>query len=172
MKITKQIGFLALLSLLLMAVSCNKTTQPLDTPILGHWGCEQYVSHRMDSTAGVDRWDTLYYDIYSDTIDYELFFYNTGKGLLKLNSSPAFIKEFSCDYKYDTVTRVLEVEGAAWLYAIYGSLTSMENHAEFQIETITDSTLVASWTNHVSEPIPFFERFFLKRIDSLKNRRK
>ena len=93
------------------------------------------------------------------------FFYNTGKGLLKLNNSPAFIKEFTCNYKYDSLNHVLEVEGAAWLYAIYGSLTSMENHAEFLIESLTDSTLVASWTNMVSEPQPFFERFFLKRIE-------
>lgn len=163
MKITKQIGFLTLLLLLLTAVSCNKTPQPLDLPILGHWGCEQYISCRTDST-GYEQWDTLQFEA-CEGGEYELFFYETGKGLLKLNNSPAFIKEFSCNYKYDTVACVLEVEGAAWLYAIYGSLTSMENHAEFQIESLTDSTLVASWTNHVSEPIPFFERFFLKRID-------
>ena len=41
----------------------------------------------------------------------------------------------------------------------------MENHAEFLIESLTDSTLVASWTNMVSEPQPFFERFFLRRIE-------
>ena len=159
----KQIGYLVLWALLLTAVSCNKTTQPMDSPILGHWGCEQYISCRTDSTDR-EQWDTLQFEA-CEGGEYELFFYNTGKGLLKLNNSPAFIKEFTCNYKYDTTAHVLEVEGAAWLYAIYGSLTSMENHAEFQIESLTDSTLVASWTNCVSEPLPFFERFFLKRID-------
>ena len=40
-----------------------------------------------------------------------------------------------------------------------------EKTAAFDVEALNDSTLVASWTNHVSETIPFFERFFLKRID-------
>ena len=168
MKNKIQIGFLALMAVVLVMLSgCRK---PKDDnswiPFLGHWGCEQYISCRTLSD-GTEKWDTLQFEACTGG-EYELFFYNTGKGLLKLNNSPAFIKEFSCNYKYDTLNRVLEVEGAAWLYAIYGSLTSAENHAEFQIESLTDSTLVASWTNMVSEPEPFFERFFLRRIEEEK----
>ena len=33
------------------------------------------------------------------------------------------------------------------------------------VVNLNDSVMVASWTNHVSETIPFFERFFLKRIE-------
>ena len=34
-----------------------------------------------------------------------------------------------------------------------------------RIEDITPTSIQASWTNHFSEPVPFFERFYLKRID-------
>ena len=164
MKNIKQLGLLFLFALALIGIqSCRKPKDETIIPFAGHWGCEQYISCRTDS-IGHEDWDTLLFEACTGG-EYELFFYNTGKGLLKLNNSPAFIKEFSCNYEYDTLNHVLEVEGAAWLYAIYGTLTSVENHAEFLIESLTDSTLVASWTNMVSEPRPFFERFFLKRID-------
>ena len=159
-----KIGFVALLAMLLLA-SCHKEEVTFDTPVVGHWACEQYVSHRVDTAAGVDRWDTICYDPHADTIDYELFFYNTGKGLLKLNNSPAWIKEFSCDYVYDSIEQVVRIESSSWLMGLYGSLLHNEKNAVFNVETLTDSTFVASWTNHVSEDIPFFERFFLKRID-------
>ncbi len=149
---------------LLMMVSCNKDEISSDNPVVGHWGCEQYVSHRVDTASGIDRWDTLYYDA-SAGGDYEVFFYASGKGLLKLNNSPAYIKEFSCDFVYDSVRQVVRIESSSWLLGIYGSLLHNERDAAFDVETLTDSTLVASWTNHVSEPIPFFERFYLKRID-------
>ena len=164
MKKKVQIGFLALVALLMLA-SCHKDEIVFDTPVVGHWGCEKYVSHRVDTTAGVDRWDTICYNIYSDTIDYELFFFNTGKGQLKLNNSPAWIKDFSCDYVYDSIDQAIRIESSSWLLGLYGSLLHNEKNAVFDVETLTDSTLVASWTNHVSETIPFFERFFLKRID-------
>ena len=94
-----------------------------------------------------------------------MFFYASGRGLLKLNNSPAFIKEFSCDYVYDSIEQVVRIESSSWLMGLYGSLLHNEKNAVFDVETLTDSTVVASWTNHVSEDIPFFERFFLKRID-------
>ena len=164
MRNKKKIGFLAFLAMLLLA-SCHKEEAEVITPVVGHWACEQYVSHRVDTAAGVDRWDTICYDPHADTIDYELFFYNTGKGLLKLNNSPAWIKEFSCDYVYDSIEQVVRIESSSWLMGLYGSLLHNEKNAVFNVETLTDSTLVASWTNRVSEDIPFFERFFLKRID-------
>lgn len=159
-----KIGFVALLAMLLLA-SCHKEKEEVITPVVGHWACEQYVSHRVDTAAGVDRWDTICYDPHADTIDYEVFFYATGKGLLKLNNSPAFIKEFSCDYVYDSIEQVITIESSSWLMGLYGSLLHNEKNAVFNVETLTDSTLVASWTNRVSEDIPFFERFVLKRID-------
>ena len=163
MRNKKKIGFLAFLAMLLLA-SCHKEEVTFDTPVVGHWSCEQYVSHRVDTAAGVDRWDTLYYDA-SEGGDYEVFFYASGKGLLKLNNSPAFIKEFSCDYVYDSIEQVVRIESSSWLMGLYGSLLHNEKNAVFNVETLTDSTFVASWTNRVSEDIPFFERFFLKRID-------
>lgn len=163
MKKKIHIGFMALVALMMLA-SCHKEEVLLDTPVVGHWGCEKYVSHRVDTTAGVDRWDTLCYDA-SAGGDYEVFFYNTGKGLLKLNNSPAYIKEFKCDYVYDSLEQRIRIESSSWLLGIYGSLLHNENTAAFEVETLNDTLLVASWTNHVSEPIPFFERFFLKRID-------
>ena len=164
MRNKKIIGFLAFMAMLLLA-SCHKEEVTFDTPVVGHWACEQYVSHRVDTAAGVDRWDTICYDPHADTIDYELFFYNTGKGLLKLNNSPAWFKEFSCDYVYDSIEQVVRIESSSWLMGLYGSLLHNEKNAVFNVETLTDSTFVASWTNRVSEDIPFFERFFLKRID-------
>lgn len=163
MKKKIHIGFMALVALMMLA-SCHKEEVLFDTPVVGHWGCEKYVSHRVDTTAGVDRWDTLCYDA-SAGGDYEVFFYNTGKGLLKLNNSPAYIKEFKCDYVYDSLEQRIRIESSSWLLGIYGSLLHNENTAAFEVETLNDTLLVASWTNHVSEPIPFFERFFLKRID-------
>ena len=155
-------SILALTAVFILA-SCHKPNEEAVSPVVGHWGCEQYVSCRTDST-GFEKWDTLCYEACVGG-EYEIFFNADGKGLLKLNNSPAFIKEFSCKYAFDSVRQVISVEGSAWLFALYGSLYMDENYAEFNIEQLTDSTLVASWTNHVSEPIPFFERFFLKRIE-------
>lgn len=153
------------LSVLLLVVafpSCDHQNMPVSR-IAGHWGCEQYISHRVDS-VGVEKWDTLNYAV-GPGCAYEVFFYETGKGLLKLNDSPAFIKEFSCDYTYDSVSQTIDIESSSWLYGLYGSLLTEEDHAVFAVERLTDSLLVASWTNQISETRPFFERFFLKRID-------
>ncbi len=157
-----RIGTVAVVALMLAEAGCMKKMQTV-SPIVGHWGCEQYVSCRTDS-LGVERWDTLRFEAVAGG-EYELFFNTDGTGLLKLNNSPAFIKEFSCNYVYDSVAQIIAIESSSWLFALYGSLFLEENHAEFGVESMTDTTFVASWTNKLSEPRPFFERFFIKRID-------
>lgn len=157
-----QIGAMAVLALMVTVCGCGKKKQ-LESPIVGHWGCEQYVSCRTDS-LGVETWDTSWFAV-GEGCEYELFFNADGTGLLKLNNSPAFIKEFSCKYEYNSVAQVIAIESSSWLYALYGSLFLDENHAEFNVESMTSSAFEASWTNHLSEPKPFFERFFIKRID-------
>lgn len=150
-----------LLVALVWMAGCTKK-QPV-SPFVGHWGCEQYVSCRIDS-LGYERWDISRFEAVAGG-EYELFFYSDGRGLLRLNNSPAFIKEFSCKYDYNAENHVLTVESSSWLYALYGSLFLDENHVEFNVENVTDSSIVASWTNYLAEPQPFFERFFIKRID-------
>ena len=154
------IGLLVILTLA-VAVSCKKS-QPL-SQLVGHWGCEQYVSCRTDS-LGVEQWDTLQFEAVVGG-EYEIFFREDGTGLLKLNNSPAFIKEFSCKYEYDSIAQVITIESSAWLYALYGSLFMDSDTGEFNVESLTETSLVASWTNYVSEPQPFFEKFFIKRIE-------
>lgn len=164
MKKKSHIGIMAFSVLLLAVVfsCCDHQDIPVSR-IAGHWGCEQYISHRVDS-AGMEKWDTSNYAV-GPGCAYEIFFYETGKGLLKLNDSPAFIKEFSCNYTYDSLSQTIDIESSSWLYGLYGSLITEEDHAAFTVESLTDSLLVASWTNQISETKPFFERFFLKRID-------
>lgn len=153
---------MALVALMLTVSGCKKK-KPTVSPVVGHWGCEQYVSCRTDS-LGVEQWDTLRFEAVACG-EYEIFFNADGTGLLKLNNSPAFIKEFSCKYVYDSVAHTVTVESSAWLYALYGSLYLEENQAVFNVDSLTETTLVASWINRLSEPKPFFERFFIKRID-------
>lgn len=141
-------------------VSCKKEVV---SPIVGHWGCAQYVSCRTDS-LGNEQWDTSYFEVATGG-DYELFFNANGTGKLKLNNSPAFIKEFSCNYMYDTANQTLTVESSSWLYALYGSLYLEENRAVFNIESMDETSFVASWTNRLAETQPFFERFFIQRIE-------
>ena len=73
----------------------------------------------------------------------------------------ALIKKFNCSYEYDTVTQVLTIYNTSWIISMFSDATS----ADMDIEEVTDNTIRASWINHFSEPVPFFERFFLKRID-------
>ena len=153
---------MALVALMVMLTGCKKG-KTTSSPLVGHWGCEQYVSCRTDS-LGVEQWDTLKFEA-CEGGEYELFFNADGTGLLKLNNSPALIKEFSCKYVYDSVAQTVTVKSSSWLYALYGALFLEENQATFDVESLTDSGFVASWTNHLSEPRPFFERFFIKRIE-------
>lgn len=153
------IGFWALAVLLLLATSCCKHDKYEGSPIVGHWGCEHYVSCRTDST-GFEKWDTLYYEV-GEGHGYEVYFYADGSGRLLLNDSPALIKKFNCNFDYDSESQVLTIYNTSWIISIFSDATS----ADMNIETVTGTNLVASWTNYFSEPSPFFERFFLERID-------
>ena len=155
-----RIGILALFALVLLATTaCHKQEQYANCPLVGHWGCEQYISCRTDST-GIEDWDTLQYEVGAGH-GYEVYFYADGSGKLLLNDSPALIKKFNCDYDYDSVNRILTIYNTSWIISIFSDATS----ADMLIEELSDNHIRASWTNYFSEPTPFFERFFLKRID-------
>ena len=155
-----RIGFFALVALLLLAVtSCCKHDKYEGSPIVGHWGCEQYVSCRTDST-GYEKWETLQYEV-GEGHGYEVYFYADGSGKLLLNDSPALIKKFNCDFDYDSISQTLTIYNTSWILTMFSDATS----ADMDIEEVTDNHIRASWTNYFSEPTPFFERFFLKRID-------
>jgi hypothetical protein len=156
----KHIGFFALIALLLLAVtSCREHDKYEGSPIVGHWGCELYVSCRTDST-GYEKWETFQYEI-GEGHGYEVYFYADGTGKLLLNDSPALIKKFACDYDYNSETQILTIYNTNWIISMFSDATT----ADMVIEEITDNSIRASWTNYFSEPTPFFERFFLKRID-------
>lgn len=158
---SKWIG-LVIVALLAFA-SCKKATPTENASVFGRWGCEQYVSCRTNDD-GTEQWVTLHY-LVGPGCEYELFFNEDGTGSLKLNNSPAFIKEFSCLYQYHADTKKLDIKSSTWMYALYGDLFSTENLISFDVETLTDKEIVASWTNNLAEEKPFFERFFIKRID-------
>lgn len=164
MKIRLKLGLLLFLGAFL--VSCNKEVV-YDTAVVGHWGCEQYVSVRTNDSTGAIQCDTLHYEV-GEGHGYELFFYNDRSGKLLLNDSPAFIKKFNCNYVYDENTHKIVIEAPGFLYALYQSNLALdENKAEFDVEYIDDNTMMVSWTNNISEPNPFFERFFLKKIEKI-----
>lgn len=154
-----QIGCMAVMAMVLWATSCRKQEIYADCPLMGHWGCEEYVSYRTDS-LGIEKWDTLYYEVGTGH-GYEVFFYADGSGKLLLNDSPALIKKFNCSYDYNSDNQVLTIYNTSWIISIFSDATS----ADMDIEEVTDNTIRASWINHFSEPIPFFERFYLKRIE-------
>ena len=160
MKKKNKIGFLALAALVLLTVcSCHKDEKYANLPLVGHWGCEQYISCRTDST-GYEKWDTLQYEVATGH-GYEVYFFADGSGKLLLNDSPALIKKFNCDFDYNPETQVLTIYNTSWIISIFSDATS----ADMDIEELTSNSITASWINHFSEPTPFFERFFLKRID-------
>ena len=156
-----QSGCCALAVLLLMALSsCHKETeQYAHCSLLGHWGCEKYVSCRTDST-GYEKWETFEYEVGSGH-GYEVYFYADGSGKLLLNDSPALIKKFNCDFDYDSISHTLTISNTSWIISMFSDATS----ADMTIEEVTDNHVRASWTNYFSEPEPFFERFYLKRIE-------
>ena len=154
------IGFLALMALVLLTMaSCHKPEVYAECPLVGHWGCEQYVSCRNNSD-GSEKWDTLQY-VVGEGHGYEVYFNADGSGKLLLNDSPALIKKFNCNYDYDTVSRVLTIYNTSWILTQFSDVKS----ADMDIEYISSDSVVASWINHFSEPDPFFERFFIKRIE-------
>lgn len=144
---------------LLTLASCNKQEEYANSPLVGHWGCEQYISCRTDST-GFEKWDTLQYEVEVGH-GYEVYFNADGSGKLLLNDSPALIKKFSCSFDYDSISQILTIYNTSWIISVFSDATS----ADMNIEEVTDNHIRASWTNYFSEPTPFFERFFLKRID-------
>ena len=155
-----QIGVLAFVAMVLMtATACHKQEKYAALPLVGHWGCEQYISCRTDST-GFEKWDTLQYEVGAGQ-GYEVYFYADGSGKLLLNDSPALIKKFNCDFDYDSISQTLTIYNTSWIITLFSDATS----ADMAIEEVTDKTIRASWINYFSEPVPFFERFFLKRID-------
>ena len=145
--------------LLMVATSCHKQENTTASPLVGHWGCERYISCRTDST-GYENWETLEYEVGTGH-GYEVYFYADGSGKLLLNDSPALIKKFNCSYDYDTTSHVLTIYNTSWIISVFSDATS----ADMVIEEVTENTIRASWTNYFSEPVPFFERFFLKRIN-------
>ena len=103
MKERIRIGAFALTVLFVLALaSCCKQDDYV-SPLVGHWGCEQYVSCRIDS-AGAEKWESFDYEV-GPGCEYELFFEEDGFGKLLLNNSPAVIKKFTCNYEYDTVSK-------------------------------------------------------------------
>lgn len=155
-----RIALLAIAALVLLTLSaCHKEKKYANCPLVGHWGCEEYVSCRTDET-GHEKWDTLNY-VVGEGHGYEVYFYADGSGKLLLNDSPAMIKKFNCDYDYDSVSHILTIYNTNWIISQFTDATS----ADMLIEELTTNTLQSSWTNYFSEPDPFFERFFLKRID-------
>ena len=157
-----RIGLLVLTVITVLALgSCGKQGEEkyAHSPLVGHWGCEQYVSCRTDST-GFEQWDTLQYEVGIGR-GYEVYFYADGSGRLLLNDSPALIKKFDCSFDYDSVSQTLTIYNTAWIISLFSDATS----ADMAIESIAANSIQASWTNYFSEPVPFFERFFLKRIE-------
>lgn len=160
---TKSQYLVLCVAMVLGLLFCSSCRKKVDTPVVGHWGCEQYISCRTDST-NVERWDTLCYEV-KPGCEYELNFYSDGTGKLMLNNSPALIKNFSCTYEYDEKLQRITIIGPEWLSFLYNSFTHGQKEAIFDIEEISESSFVASWTNRYSETKPFYEKFYLKRID-------
>lgn len=154
-----RIGLLAVVLLVLTGTSCCKQKKYVRSPLVGHWGVEEYVSCRTDST-GYELWETLDFEV-GPGKGYEVYFYEDGSGQLLLNASPALIKKFSCDFDYDSISHTLTLYNTSWIISVFSDATS----ADMDIEEVTGQTITASWINHFSEPVPFFERFFLKRIE-------
>lgn len=154
------IGILGTLLLVAtMLTSCCKEKVAPVSPIVGHWGCWRYVSCRVDS-SGNEKWDTLLYNV-GPGLGYEVYLNEDGTGKLLLNDSPALIKKFNCEYDYDTVSHTLTIYNTSWIITMFSDATS----ADMNVETLTADSFVSSWTNQFSEPEPFFERFFMHRID-------
>ena len=154
-----RIGVLVLACMMLTALSSCKEEKYANLPLVGHWGCEQYVSCRTDS-LGNEKWESFDYEVGTGH-GYEVYFNANGSGRLHLNDSPALIKEFNCNFDYDSINQVLTIYNTSWIISIFSDATS----ADMTIEAVTDNHITASWINYFSEPEPFFERFFLKRIE-------
>lgn len=164
MKQFKSIGFIVaiLVAMAFGGASCCPK-EDKGAMLCGHWGCETYISCRTLAN-GAEQWDTLSYEV-GEGHGYELWFRQDGSGKLRLNDSPAFIKEFSCTYELDEEQDQIVIHGSAWLFALYGGLIHLEeNEVRFNIVTLNDSILDVWWTNEVSEAQSFYENFYLRKI--------
>ena len=154
---------LAVVAVLLVCVACHKNK--IDAPIVGHWGCEDFIKCYTDETTGAEIWDTTHYEV-GEGVGVEAFFNNDGTGRLLLNESHAMITDFNCKYSYNEAQQQVIIEAPLLLYILSQSFISLsENKAVFDIEEISDTTFVASWTDKVADDSPSFERFYMKRID-------
>lgn len=144
-------------SLVMALSSCHK--EKIDSPIVNHWGLEMYVRWETDENDSITYWDTVYYEPVVGK-GYEIEFESDGTGWLRLNESPAMIKKFNLTYDiYPDSMKVL-LHSAQWLYALYGHLYLDKNEVTFDLNELNDQHLTAWWKNEVSEPAPFYERFF------------
>lgn len=152
------VGMVALIYLM---SACRK--EKIDSPIVKHWGLEMYVRWETDENDSITYWDTVYYEPVSGK-GYEIEFESDGKGWLRLNESPAMIKKFNLTFDiYPEKNQVL-LHSAKWLYALYGHLYLEKNEVTFDLDELTEQRLTAWWKNEVSEPEPFYERFFFVPI--------
>lgn len=152
------VGMVALIYLM---SACRK--EKIDSPIVNHWGLEMYVRWETDENDSITYWDTVYYEPVSGK-GYEIEFESDGTGWLRLNESPAMIKKFNLTFDiYPEKNQVL-LHSAKWLYALYGHLYLEKNEVTFDLDELTEQRLTAWWKNEVSEPEPFYERFFFVPI--------
>lgn len=141
--------------------SCRK--DKIDSPLVNHWGLEMYVRWETDENDSITYWDTVYYEPVSGK-GYEIEFESDGTGWLRLNESPAMIKKFNLTYDiYPDSMKVL-LHSAKWLYALYGHLYIDKNEVSFDLDELNENRVTAWWKNEVSEPEPFYERFFFVPI--------
>lgn len=138
--------------------SCKK--QKIDNKILKHWGVETYVRWETDSLGVINYWDTLYYTV-GEGKGYEVTFRSNGEGSILNNDSPALIKSIPFKFNFDENSMSLNLKGNYF----FGVFFPYENTFPFEVECLSDTALIAWWQNRISEPKPFFERFFLKPIE-------
>ena len=151
-------GFGAILAVM---SSCHK--EKIDSPIVNHWGLEMYVRWETDGNGTITYCDTVYYEPVSGK-GYEIEFESDGTGWLRLNESPAVIKKFNLTYDiYPDSMKVL-LHSSKWLYALYGHLYMEKNEVSFDLDELNENRVTAWWKNEVSEPEPFYERFFFVPI--------
>lgn len=160
----KKIYWIIIALVAVAALASCRHKKDENTMLHGHWGCETYISCRTRDD-GSEKWDTLRYEV-GEGHGYELWFRSDGTGRLRLNDSPAFIKDFSCTYELDHDQNQIVIHGSAWLWALYGSLYLDENEVRFDVITLNDSVLNVEWINRVSETKPFYENFYVKKINN------
>ena len=69
---------------LVVCVACHKIN--IDAPIVGHWGCEDFVKCITDETTGATTWDTTHYEV-GKGLGIEVFFNSDGTGRCSLTKA-------------------------------------------------------------------------------------